>query len=107
MVTMWWRAARHVAAGGKALGLSRRAPPLETEEPLCQVGAMSVPEIAILRIELDEIEPVIWRRVAVDASTSLFGLHRIIQTTMGWLGYHRWEFDIDGVSYGVPDPEGH
>ena len=25
---------------------------------------------------------------------------------MGWLDYHLWEFDIDDVTYGVPDPEG-
>ncbi len=67
---------------------------------------MSADEVAILRIELDEIEPLIWRRVAVRASSSLHALHRIIQVTMGWLDYHLWEFDIDGVTYGLPDPEG-
>jgi hypothetical protein len=67
---------------------------------------MSANEIAVLRIELEEIEPLIWRRVAVRASSSLHALHRIIQITMGWLDYHLWEFDIDDVTYGVPDPEG-
>lgn len=66
---------------------------------------MSPDEIAILRIELDDIEPLIWRRVAVRTSTSLNGLHRIIQAAMGWLDYHLWEFDVDGVVYGVPDPD--
>ena len=68
---------------------------------------MSADEVAVLRIELDDIEPLIWRRVAVRASSSLNALHRIIQVTMGWLDYHLWEFDVGGVTYGVPDPEGH
>jgi Plasmid pRiA4b ORF-3-like protein len=67
---------------------------------------MSADEVAILRIELADIEPLIWRRVAVRATSSLNTLHRIIQVTMGWLDYHLWEFDIDDVTYGVPDPEG-
>lgn len=66
---------------------------------------MTSDEIATLRIELDEIEPLIWRRVAVRTSISLQGLHRIIQAAMGWLDYHLWEFEVDGIVYGVPDPE--
>jgi len=67
---------------------------------------MSVNDVVILHIELAEIEPAIWRRVAVRATTSLLGLHRIIQATMGWLDYHLWEFQIDGMVYGIPDPDG-
>jgi hypothetical protein len=39
---------------------------------------MSADEVAILRIELEDIEPLIWRRVAVRASSSLNALHGII-----------------------------
>jgi hypothetical protein len=67
---------------------------------------MSVDEIVILRIELEDIEPAIWRQVAVRAVTSLAGLHRIIQAAMGWLDYHLWEFEIGDTTYGVPDPDG-
>jgi hypothetical protein len=42
----------------------------------------------------------------VRATTSLLGLHRIIQATIGWLDYHLWEFQIDGVVYGIPHPDG-
>ncbi len=62
-------------------------------------------EIATLRIELADIEPLIWRRVAVRTSTSLQTLHRVIQAVMGWLDSHLWEFDVDGARYGVPDAE--
>ncbi len=62
-------------------------------------------EIAILRIELADIKPLIWRRVAVRTTTDLQTLHRIIQATMGWLDYHLWEFEADDARYGPPDPE--
>ena len=65
----------------------------------------SAEKLAILRIELAEIEPLIWRRVAVRSSTNLETLHKIIQTAMGWLDYHLWEFTVDDVIYGVPDPD--
>ena len=62
-------------------------------------------EIAILRVELADIEPLIWRRVAVRTTTNLQTLHRIIQAAMGWLDYHMWEFEADDARYGVPDSE--
>jgi hypothetical protein len=58
-------------------------------------------EIAVLRIELEDIEPLIWRRVAVPTSINLKGLHRVIQAAMGWLDYHLWEFTADGIKYGM------
>jgi hypothetical protein len=66
---------------------------------------MNADELAILRIELADIEPLIWRRVAVRGSTSLATLHRIIQAAIGWLDYHLWEFTVDDVIYGIPDPD--
>ncbi len=67
---------------------------------------MTVDKLAILRIELLDIEPLIWRRVAVRGATNLAALHKIIQAAMGWLDYHLWEFTVDDVTYGVPDPDG-
>ena len=48
--------------------------------------------IAVLRIELESIEPLIWRRVAVSTSMNLNAVHGVIQAVMGWLGCHLWEF---------------
>jgi pRiA4b ORF-3-like protein len=61
--------------------------------------------IATLRIEIKDIEPLIWRRVAVRSSMNLKGLHTVIQATVGWLDYHLWEFVIDERKYGIPDPD--
>ncbi len=58
-----------------------------------------------LRIELDDIEPVVWRRVLVPADITLGRLHRVIQAAMGWTDSHLHEFVIDGQHYGVPDPD--
>jgi Plasmid pRiA4b ORF-3-like protein len=62
-------------------------------------------DIAVLRIELIDIEPLIWRRVAVTTATNLQTLHRIIQAAMGWQDYHLWEFVTGDRTYGVPDPD--
>lgn len=60
-------------------------------------------DIAIVRVELAETE--VWRRFAVPVSTSLHGLHHLIQAAMGWHDEHLWEFRIGERRYGIPDPE--
>ena len=45
-----------------------------------------------IKIELLEFEPTIWRRVLLNSDTSLFGLHSIIQITMGWENAHLFHF---------------
>ena len=62
-------------------------------------------DIVILRIELVDIEPLIWRRVAVPTSMNLKALHRVIQAAIGWLDYHLWEFTADGGKYGMLLPD--
>ena len=62
-------------------------------------------EIATVRIELRDTDPVIWRQVEVPTSITLKVLHRIIQTAMGWFDYHLWEFTIDKRRYGLPTDE--
>jgi hypothetical protein len=58
-------------------------------------------DIAVLRIELENIEPLIWRRVAVRTSINLKALHSVIQAAMGWLDYHLWEFAAGERKYGM------
>ena len=58
-----------------------------------------------LRIELEDIEPVIWRRILVPANITLGRLHRVIQAAMGWTDSHLHEFVINGLHYGVHDPD--
>lgn len=60
--------------------------------------------IVRLRIEISEIRPNIFRTVDVAASISLKELHDVIQSAFDWWDYHLWEFEIDGLRYGMPDP---
>lgn len=62
----------------------------------------SFTEIATLRIELIDSDPLIWREVEVPTSITLKVLHDIVQVTMGWLDYHLWEFVIATQRYGLP-----
>jgi Plasmid pRiA4b ORF-3-like protein len=65
---------------------------------------MADDEIAILRIELEGIEPLIWRRVAVPTVVSLTELHRVVQAVMGWLNGHLWQFEVGHKIYGMRIP---
>jgi Plasmid pRiA4b ORF-3-like protein len=65
----------------------------------------SVNEIATVRIELRDSDPLIWRRVEVPTSVTLKILHDIIQAVMGWSDYHLWEFTIGKQKYGLPVDE--
>jgi len=62
-------------------------------------------EIATVRIELRDTDPLIWREVEVPTSVTLKVLHDIIQAVMGWFDYHLWEFTIAKQRYGLPMDE--
>ena len=63
------------------------------------------------RIELPEIEPLIWRRILVPANYNFWDLHVAVQDSMGWLDYHLHHFEIKGKGkkkverIGIPDFE--
>jgi len=89
---------------------------LEREEPTRHSESMSRParqsavadsfnEIASVRIELRDSDPLIWREVEVPTSITLKVLHDIIQALMGWFDYHLWEFTIGKQKYGPPMDE--
>jgi hypothetical protein len=66
--------------------------------------AADVQQIATLRIELLDTDPLIWRQLEVPTSVSLKGLHDIIQAAVGWFNQHMWEFRIGRQVYGQPIP---
>lgn len=69
------------------------------------LGATSFHEIATLRIELKDSDPLIWRELEVPTSVTLKVLHDIVQVAMGWFDYHLWEFTLDDRRYGLPTDE--
>ena len=53
-----------------------------------------------LSVKLLEIEPPIWRRLAVPGTVSLAKLHLILQRVMGWGNYHIYLFNVGRLQYG-------
>jgi len=58
-----------------------------------------------IKIELREVGPAVLRRVQVPGGMSLAGLHQVVQVAMGWTDSHLHEFEVNGVRYGLPDPD--
>ncbi len=76
----------------------RSAPP-----PVRHAGNQG--QVFQLKVTLAVIKPPVWRRILVHASTPLDRLHEYIQAAFGWWNYHLYEFEIDRVRYGIPDPD--
>lgn len=58
-----------------------------------------------LRIELQHIEPLIWRRILVPETLKLAKLDRIVQAAIGWTNSHLHDWRIGQQRYGIPDEE--
>lgn len=52
-----------------------------------------------LKIDLINTEPLVSRTIKVSSETSLFLLHHIIQTIMGWQNRHLYEFYINHLRF--------
>lgn len=63
-------------------------------------------QIVQLQVSLTGVRPPVWRRLLVPGGYTLDRLHRVLQYAMGWQDCHLHSFEIDGVQYGVPDPDG-
>ena len=59
------------------------------------------PAVYQLRIRLDRISPLIWRRLLVRDTTTIAELHAIIQLAFGWSDDHLHQFLIYGKAYGI------
>jgi len=59
----------------------------------------------LLRIELTDVSPPIWRQVCVPQDLSLGDLHTVIQIAMGWQNCHLHTFILNGERIGMPDEE--
>lgn len=58
--------------------------------------------VARLRIELQEIEPKVWRSVDVPLSSTLLALHDVIQVAFGWTNSHLFAFEVADRIYAEP-----
>jgi hypothetical protein len=62
-------------------------------------------QIYELKLEMLEVEPLIWRRLLVPGSITLAQLHEVIQTAMGWTNSHLHEFIVGEHIYSDPEFE--
>jgi pRiA4b ORF-3-like protein len=58
-----------------------------------------------LEIVLDEVRPLVRRRVQVPGEVSLAMLHEVVQSAVGWTNSHLHEFEIAGRRYGMSNPD--
>lgn len=63
--------------------------------------------IVQLKVQLLEVEPVVWRRLQIPAAATVADLHEVLQAAMGWTNSHLHEFQTDAGRIGMPDPEWH
>ena len=66
---------------------------------------MNAATIARLKITLDDVKPMVLRRVEVPFDIRLDRLHLTIQAAMGWTNSHLYEIRGGGVGWSTPDPD--
>jgi len=63
----------------------------------------AVSKIYELYVALEDIEPLIWRRLLVPATITLPKLHDLLQLAMGWTNSHLHSFTIGKKTFGMAD----
>jgi hypothetical protein len=53
-----------------------------------------------LRVVLNGVSPLVWRRFLVSSKTNLADLHEILQLAFGWSGFYLYEFRIHWRTFG-------
>jgi hypothetical protein len=98
-------AACQSAAAGGALHMEFRkrmgGHPMSVPKKRQSPSATSAP-IYHLRVSLEGIETLIWRRLQVPGDASLGWLHAVIQVAMGWTNSHLHQFVLGKQLYSDP-----
>lgn len=66
---------------------------------------MTADSILQIKVSLEHVRPLVWRRLLVPANVTLACLHRIIQTAMGWRDCQTHVFDTPMGRFGRPGQE--
>lgn len=72
--------------------------------PITLAKAPKKPHLATLRIDLLDVEPPIWRQVAVRSDLTLDALAGVVNTVVGWAGGHLHRFWPGGMDAGWRGP---
>lgn len=71
--------------GSPGVGETRRRPPLDA------------PRRFVVRLDLNDSDPQIWRRLAIRSDLTLDAMHRTIQAAFGWYDGHLYRFSLGGA----------
>jgi len=63
------------------------------------------PRVIELHVSLAPTSPLVWRRLWVEDSVSMYQLHEILQVTMGWMHSHLFFFKAPGVTITEYSPD--
>src|ERR1700730_11511734 len=66
---------------------------------------MSVDTTARLKITLNDVEPLVLRRIEIPFDIRLDRLHEVLQAAMGWSNSHLYEICAGCVGWGLTDPD--
>jgi len=65
----------------------------------------AAPKLYELHVELEDIEPLIWRRILVPGSIKLPKLHDLLQLVMGWSDSHLHSFEVGHKTFSLAHEE--
>src|ERR1700680_4386433 len=60
--------------------------------------------VAHLQITLDDVKPVVRRRIEVPLAIRLDRLHLVFQAAIGWTNSPLYEIRAGNMGWGIPDP---
>ena len=66
---------------------------------------MTATSIVRQKITLDDVKPIVMRRITMRFGVRLDRLHTIVQAAMGWSNSHLWEFRAGGIGWGPSGPD--
>jgi hypothetical protein len=74
-------------------------------DPGFLTAARPDPASLVLKVELEHVDPPVWRRVAVPSNTTLDRVHDMIQAAMGWYNEHLYAFESDDAVFTGPQSD--
>lgn len=58
-----------------------------------------------LKVTVRDVDPPVWRRIALRSDVSLGEMAAVLEGAMGWAGYHLHQLQVGDVRYGMRDPD--
>ena len=65
-------------------------------------GHSNAPVVYQMRVWLQRVSPMVWRRLLVRSDSTIAALHQVLQIAFGWRDEHLHCFWIHGKEYGIP-----